>query len=136
MDARTTNDRPQRQIVDQTGSPIDETTAEALDVFLHALAEARFPFVRKVLLYGSRARGDHHPDSDVDVAVVVTGDRIVPKGMDVRGATFRARGLHDDIVSPLTMPEEGLDNPDASSSSAFFRNVNRDGIELVLPDVP
>ena len=115
--------------------PLDGTTAKALAAFLEALAAARFPFVSKGLLYGSRARGDHRPDSDADVAVVVTGDNVVAKGMDVRGATYRARGLHDERVSPLAMAEEHLDNPDTGPSPAFHRNVVRDGVELALPDV-
>ena len=115
--------------------PLDGTTAKALDAFLEALAAARFPFVSKVLLYGSRARGDHRPDSDADVAVVVTGDRVVLKGMDVRGATYRARGLYDERVSPLTLAKEHLDNPNTSPNPAFHRSVVRDGVELALPDV-
>jgi len=35
---------------------------------LHALYGAR---LKQVLLYGSRARGDHAPDSDYDVLVVL-----------------------------------------------------------------
>jgi hypothetical protein len=31
------------------------------------------PKLKQVLLYGSRARGDHGPDSDYDVLVVVEG---------------------------------------------------------------
>jgi len=31
---------------------------------------ARFPEVHEVWLYGSRARGDHRPGSDIDLAVV------------------------------------------------------------------
>lgn len=29
------------------------------------------PFVRRVWIFGSRARGDHRPDSDLDVAVEI-----------------------------------------------------------------
>ena len=129
MDAQATTALPLLPV------PLDEATAKALDAFLEALAAPRFPFVRKVLLYGSRARGDHRPDSDADVAVVVTGDNIRIKGMDVRGATYRARGLHDERVSPLTLAEEHLDNPNASPNPAFHRNVARDGVELALPVV-
>lgn len=116
MDAQATTALPLLPV------PLDEATAKALDAFLEALAAARFPFVRKVLLYGSQARGDHRPDSDADVAVAVTGDNIRIKGMDVRGATYRARGLHDERVSPLTLAEEHLDNPNASPNPAFHRN--------------
>jgi uncharacterized protein len=39
-----------------------------------ALLEARFgERLREVVLYGSYARGEAHPDSDVDVLVVVDG---------------------------------------------------------------
>ena len=37
---------------------------------LEALYGAR---LKRVLLYGSRARGDHQPDSDYDVLVVLEG---------------------------------------------------------------
>lgn len=30
---------------------------------------ARFPFVQRIWLYGSRARGDHSPRADIDLAV-------------------------------------------------------------------
>lgn len=29
----------------------------------------RFAFVKKIVLFGSRARGDHQPKSDFDIAV-------------------------------------------------------------------
>ena len=32
--------------------------------------------INEVWLYGSRARGDHRPDSDVDLAVVVAGEAV------------------------------------------------------------
>ena len=36
------------------------------------IAEAVQP--RKVILFGSRARGDAHPDSDVDLLIIYDGD--------------------------------------------------------------
>ena len=55
---------------------------------------ARFPAVEKAVLYGSRARGDAEPDSDVDVAIVVrdatadTRDRIYREVADVELETL------------------------------------------------
>jgi predicted nucleotidyltransferase len=35
----------------------------------------RHPEIKRVYLYGSRARGDHHPDSDIDLAIEVIADQ-------------------------------------------------------------
>jgi predicted nucleotidyltransferase len=39
--------------------------------FRAALTEAYGPRLERAVLYGSRARGDHHPDSDYDIAVFI-----------------------------------------------------------------
>ncbi len=60
--------------------PLDEATlrnacAESLDAW---------PEARAALLFGSRARGDHRPDSDWDVLLVVDDDGIhLPQGLPV-----------------------------------------------------
>ena len=36
----------------------------------------RFPSLRRVLLFGSRAKGDFRPESDVDLALVGIDDRL------------------------------------------------------------
>lgn len=35
---------------------------------------ARFPFVQRIWLYGSRARGNHSPRADIDLAVECVSD--------------------------------------------------------------
>lgn len=40
----------------------------AIDALVRAFG--RLPFVERVYLFGSRARGDHAPRADVDLAVV------------------------------------------------------------------
>jgi uncharacterized protein len=37
----------------------------------HWIAE-QYPYVRRIWLYGSRARGDHRARSDIDIAVEIT----------------------------------------------------------------
>jgi predicted nucleotidyltransferase len=42
-----------------------------LDVYRHTLAE-RYPgTIHRMVIYGSKARGESHPDSDLDVLLIV-----------------------------------------------------------------
>ncbi len=51
--------------------PLDAATTQTVLAFLERVA-AVFP-VRSAILFGSRARGEFHRDSDVDVAVLLSG---------------------------------------------------------------
>jgi uncharacterized protein len=59
-------------------------------------------------LFGSRARGDHEPDSDADVAVVVTAltepERTV--AIDLAMEAWRATGRGEVLLSPLVWSSE------------------------------
>lgn len=77
----------------------------------------------RVMLYGSRARGDARPDSDWDVAVFVTG---APSSQD--------RGILADIGHDL-MLESGqylqtiaIDSARTPERSHFVHNVLKDGL--------
>jgi predicted nucleotidyltransferase len=58
---------------------LDAETERAVRVFRRRL-EGKYPVI-EVILYGSRARGDHKPDSDADLAVI-----LVAEGGGVRDA--------------------------------------------------
>jgi uncharacterized protein len=51
---------------------IDPTTKEAVQRFLSLIA-AHYDMAGAIV-YGSRARGTHRPDSDADVAVLLKGE--------------------------------------------------------------
>lgn len=51
----------------------EEQVRAALATLKERLTEMLGGSLVKLALYGSRARGDHDPDSDIDVAVVVRG---------------------------------------------------------------
>ena len=111
----------------------------AIDTFVSALATADIPPVARVLLYGSRARGDFEPDSDADLAVVLPGEP--PKKLrltfhsEVRDKTYQARAAFNFLVSPIVVWEQSLADPDSTNNPTFYRNVLRDSIEWERADV-
>ena len=56
---------------DLYASPDDETVNRAIQDYARAVREAYGARVKGIYLFGSRARGDHTPESDADVAVVL-----------------------------------------------------------------
>lgn len=46
-------------------------TREDLEKFVRRIVEVAHPL--EVIAFGSRARGEHRPDSDLDIAVIVEG---------------------------------------------------------------
>ena len=86
----------------------------------------------KLLLFGSRARGDNVPESDADVAVIFRGritDRWSLKRLLIEEtyAILLESGLY---IQPWPLEEDELGNPDNSSNPALLRNVVREGISL------
>ena len=47
---------------------------EAVDAFVEALQRQYPDRIRDVILFGSKARGDSHPDSDIDLLILVDDD--------------------------------------------------------------
>ena len=96
-----------------------------LDEYRRQLRE-RFPRnVADVIVYGSKARGDDGPDSDVDVLVVIReGDGHVKT--EVRLLGYRLEGMWD--VAPSIMVYTGAEwRERAGNGSSFHRAVMRDG---------
>ncbi|MGD9100066.1 MAG: nucleotidyltransferase domain-containing protein [Anaerolineae bacterium] len=47
---------------------------QAVEAFVQALRQQYPDRIRQVLLFGSKARGDSHPDSDIDLLILVDDD--------------------------------------------------------------
>jgi predicted nucleotidyltransferase len=87
-------------------SPIEIAAVVAED--LRALYGAR---LRRVLLYGSWARGDAHPESDIDLLVVL--DRVDSPWDELRtmdGVLWRHSYQHDVVISAVPVAERELDD--------------------------
>ncbi len=110
---------------------------EALQAYINALLEALPDQVVRIILYGSKARGEGTPESDIDLMVVIrNGEERRPDGLwtslrsDPRWKT--AIYLADDIfleydvyISPFLIGEQRFKH-----GSLLVRNVQREGIEL------
>jgi predicted nucleotidyltransferase len=84
------------------------------------------------LLFGSRARGDGGPDSDVDLAVVIRGpkgDR-VDTAADMAGLAFDVMLETGVLVDPLPLWDEEWSHPEHFSNPRLLANIRRDGVAL------
>jgi predicted nucleotidyltransferase len=86
--------------------------------------------LRKVILYGSYARGDFHPDSDIDIMILLDITDLDLKEYNIKLSymTFDFNLDHDLDIKPIAKNEEHfkkwLDN------YPFYANINREGVVL------
>ena len=111
---------------------LDEPTG-ALMAALHRRLRQRFgDRLRGLILFGSRARGDHSADSDADVAVVLAGPI---------GKTFTIKSIIIDdtydlfldsgiLIQPWPLEEIWLDDPALAPYPHIVTSVLREGIDL------
>ena len=89
---------------------------------------AKYPAAR-IVLFGSRARGDADPDSDMDVLVVLDGPVTRAEESFVSECAWEAGFLQGIIVMSITVnKKEWEKGPDRVSLLAIA--VRREGVEV------
>lgn len=109
---------------------IDHDTEEAVRRFLNLIG--RHYAMAGAILYGSRARGTHRPDSDADVAVLLKGDhqRVLPTTLamaDVAYDVLLDTGIN---ISPLPVWVDEWEHPETYTNPALLKNIAREGLRL------
>jgi uncharacterized protein len=109
---------------------IDSTTEEAVRRFL-AMIAGNYD-IAGAILYGSRARGTHHPDSDADVAVLLNGEhqRFVTTKLAMADVAYDVLFDTGINISPLPIWLDEWEHPENYSNPALLQNIARDGIWL------
>ncbi len=113
--------------VDLMLPPNEEAVKQAASRFAE-MAQARYgSALRGVYLFGSRARGDNTPFSDVDLAIVVDST------VDTSRETFPLSGLAYDVlvetgaeVQPWVFHAAEWEHPEHSTSPALVRSAKKD----------
>lgn len=104
---------------------IPETKKKAIQEFVKELREKYGEKVKRVILFGSIARGDYHEESDIDVLVIgsLTLDEVVEVSYPILlryGELISAHVMSEDYYSMLK-----------SRNSGFIDSVEREGILIV-----
>jgi predicted nucleotidyltransferase len=110
---------------------LSDQEATALQAYVHALQERFGAQLVDAMLFGSRARGDAHPDSDVDVLAILD-DPDAEALSEARGLAFDIWLAYGVLLSIRAMSQEGWQTLTARQS-LFYRNLVRDGFSL-LPE--
>jgi|SRR5271165_2124384 len=95
--------------------------------FRAALDKAYGPRIERVVLYGSRARGDAKPDSDYDVAVFLED---MASRWDVFGTLAE---IEVDVLDDTGVVMQAMPYPAGSwrdRASPLMHEIRRDGLDL------
>ena len=109
---------------------LDSQTERAVRRFLSLIA-SRYDMAGAIL-FGSRARGTHRPDSDADLAVVLQGahQRVLPLTLDMSDVAYDVLLETGVNISPLPIWADDLAHPEHASNPVLLRNIAREGVRL------
>lgn len=109
---------------------LDADTERAARAFLKRL-KGKYPVIEGIV-YGSRARGDHRPDSDADVAVILGGARgdRYDFAREFAGIEFNVMLETGILVQAVPIWEEEMAHPELFTNPALIANIKREGLRL------
>ena len=110
--------------------PLDQDTERAVRCFLDRIAHDYD--MAGAIVYGSRARGTHQPESDADLAVLLDGPHLplmrtaLAMG-DIAYDVLLDTGIN---ISPLPIWLDEWQCPERHSNPALLRNIVSEGVWL------
>lgn len=84
----------------------------------------RYSFIRKLMVYGSKARGDFLEDSDIDLLFVVDTDIQRSTKSQIYDIIYNHELLHDTVISAIFVSESDF----RDRVNPFLNRVREEGI--------
>ena len=106
---------------------MDEEARSTLSELGQCLESLYGPRLIGMVLFGSRARGDHTPDSDVDLLVVLEGPVSPGEEIARTAGAVSSLSLRSGLVISCTFMDE---DRYLHRAGPLLRNVRREGISL------
>jgi predicted nucleotidyltransferase len=100
-----------------------------LDAYCQALKEQCLGMVERMVIYGSRARGDDHPDSDLDVLLIVKNEATHLK-RQLRRIGYELAAMSDAVPSILAYTQDEWETR-RESGAPFQQAVERDAVPVL-----
>ena len=88
----------------------------------------RYPPVKKIILYGSKVRGDFAEDSDIDLLFITDKDLSRSLKNQIIDVIYNYELNNDIVISAIFISESTFTN----KVSTFLREVKREGVVLWL----
>ncbi|MEY4978451.1 MAG: hypothetical protein RLZZ352_721 [Pseudomonadota bacterium] len=109
---------------------LDTSTLQAVQQFQRLIAAA-YP-AKALIVFGSRARGDHRPDSDADVAVLLEGERqrFLDTKLNMADAAYDVLLDTGINISPLPVWMDEWEHPESHVNPALLANIAREGVRV------
>lgn len=103
--------------------------------------QAAYTFVNKLashfdiawaMLFGSRARLDHRPDSDADVAVILRGEKgpFLSTKLSMADVAYDVLLETGVLIQPLPVWEDEWAHPETFINPSLLHNIRREGVRL------
>lgn len=85
-----------------------------------------------LVLFGSRARRDHLPESDMDIGVILTSpiEDLVGEALAMADSAFDVLLAHELHIQPLPIEDGSLEKPEAHPTPHLTRRMAIEGIRL------
>lgn len=103
---------------------------KAINEFLVKMKDILGNKIKKIILYGSYARGDYNSSSDVDIMILTNmNDKEIEEIREVVSDVLFEIQIEDDVyISPII---KNIDNYNTKTGFVpFYMNVKKEGVEL------
>lgn len=109
---------------------IDDNTLQAAQTFMRLVA-GHYDLAGGVL-FGSRARQTHRPDSDADVAVLLHGlpGKFVATKLEMDDLAYEVLLDTGIRIQPLPIWEDEWAHPEIYANPRLLQNIKREGVRL------